>query len=52
MRARGYADLVPDTGRVSRVLGLKSVEPQKSVGYEIGVRLCEVLHLDPVDCGV
>lgn len=52
MRARRCADLIPDTGRVSRVLGLKAVEPQKSVGYEIGVRLCEVLHIDPVDCGV
>jgi predicted RNA methylase len=52
MRARGCVDLIPDTGRVSRVLGLKAVEPQKSVGYEVDVRLCEVLQLDPVDCGV
>jgi len=52
MRARGCVDLIPDTGRVSRILGLKTAGPQKSVDYELGVRLCEVLQLDPVDCGV
>jgi hypothetical protein len=52
MRARGCVELIPDTGRVSRVLGLKAAYPQKTVGYELGVSLCQVLQLDPVDCGV
>ena len=51
-RAHGCLDPIPDTGRVSRILGLKSGAPQRSVAYEIGVRLCDVLQLDPVDCGV
>ncbi len=52
MRLRGCIEPIPDTGRVSRILGLKSGYPQKTVGYELGVRLCDVLKLDPVDCGV
>ncbi len=52
MRTRGHIEPIPDTGRVSRVLGLKAGAPQRSVAYEIGVRLCDVLQLDPVDCGV
>jgi hypothetical protein len=52
MRAQGHVEPIPDTGRVSRVLGLKARAPQRSVAYDMGVRLCEVLQLDPIDCGV
>ena len=52
VRARGCLAPIPDTGRVTRILGLKASRPQKTVAYELGVRLCEMLQLDPVDCGV
>jgi hypothetical protein len=48
-RAHG---LIPDTGRVSRVLGLKGTQPQRCMSYETGVRFCHVLDLDPIDAGV
>ena len=46
------AKLVPDTGRVTRLLGLKATQPQRSMSYENAVRFCRALDLDPVDVGV
>jgi hypothetical protein len=43
---------VPDSGRINRVLGLKRSEPQHTIRYELGVALCEILGLDPIDAGV
>ena len=51
-RSHRYHGLVPDTGRVTRVLGLKSGHPKRQVSYDNAVRLCRALHLDPVDVGV
>jgi hypothetical protein len=44
--------LVGDAGKVNRVLGLKSSEPQTTMRYETGVALCRALDIDPVDVGV
>jgi len=43
---------VPDTGRVSRVLGLSATKGQATVSYLVAVELCEQLGLDPVDVGI
>ena len=50
-RAGGRCTMV-DTGRVSRVLGIKGERPQQSVCYDTAVKLCRVLSMDPVDAGV
>ncbi len=41
-----------DTGKVSRTLGLSTTQARRTVSYETGVALCEVLGIDPVDVGV
>lgn len=51
-RSQRHHGLVPDTGRVTRVLGLKSGQSKRHVSYDNAVRLCRALHLDPVDVGV
>lgn len=43
---------IVDTGRVTRVLGLKATNPQRRVSYDLGVRLCSILGLDPFEAGV
>jgi hypothetical protein len=44
-RVRGISR-VADTGRVSRLL------TQRAVGYEIAVKLCRLLAMDPFEAGV
>ena len=43
---------VPDTGRVTRLLGLKANCPQRWISYDNAVKICRALDVDPVDVGV
>jgi hypothetical protein len=42
----------PDTGRVSRVLGLTPAAEKRAIKYELAVAFCGALGLDPWEAGV
>lgn len=52
MRRRGHVHAIPDTGRVSAVLGMKAGSAKRTIAYDTAVRLCRALDMDPVDCGI
>lgn len=56
MRKRGKR-VIPDTSRALRTLGLKREGASgyvrgDTISYDLGVKLCRALDLDPVDVGV
>lgn len=50
-RARGQHRL-PDTSRVSRILGLVPGRPKLYIRYSTATVLCRALDVDPVDLGL
>jgi hypothetical protein len=49
---------VPDSSRVSKVLGLRKYDSRgkkiyrKKIHYETAVKLCRALNIDPIDVGL